>query len=92
METKPKGGLRQNSGRPRGTQKTEASDLVARTRAKTGATQEDFARAIGCGSSTIRRYELMGLLPTEGAIRTKILATAKRAGVSLEAKAEEVTA
>ncbi len=90
METKTKGGLRSNSGRPRGTQKTEASDIVARTRAATGATQEDFARTIGCGSSTIRRYELLGIIPTEGAIRTKLLAVAKRAGVSLD-KAEEVT-
>lgn len=72
-------------GRPVGTLKTESSDLVARLRAASGPpplTQEDFAREIGCGSSTIRRYELQNLLPTSGAIRDAIFRLAEKYGVT----------
>lgn len=72
-------------GRPSGSKKTETSDLVAKTRAASGTpplTQEQFGREVGCGSSTIRRYELQSLLPTEGPVRAAILRLAKKYGVT----------
>jgi hypothetical protein len=86
-ETKPKkkGGAMPGAGRPRGTSKTEASDLVARVRAASGPpplTQEKFAHTVGCGTSTIRHYELNSLIPKEGEVREAILKLAKKYGVA----------
>ncbi len=82
---------RKTNGRKPGTQLTEPSTLVARLRAATGEKQEDFARRVGAGTATIRRYERLSIIPKSGKIRASLERHAKRAGVSLETKTEEVT-
>ena len=89
METiSPTTNGRKTNGRKPGTQLTEPSTLVARLRAETGDKQEDFARRIGAGTATIRRYERLSIIPKNGKIRASLERAAKRAGVSLEAQAE----
>ncbi len=83
---------RKSNGRKLGTELTEPSTLVARLREKTGDKQEDFARRIGAGTATVRRYERLSIIPKGGRIRAALEKLAKRAGVSIEAKAEEVAA
>jgi len=82
---------RKSNGRKPGTQLTEPSTLVARLRAKTGDRQEDFARRIGAGTATVRRYERLSIVPKSGRIRASLEKLARRANISLEARAEEVT-
>ena len=50
------------------------NDLVYRVRQATRQTQEDFARQLGCGSSTVRYWEINRMLPNS----TKLRAALKR--------------
>ncbi len=80
-------------GRPKGSaQEKQKSDAVFRVRSAMGMTQEEFARAMNSSIATIRRYEQGQLLPGGIAQKAAFAKVAKRAGVSLEAKSEEVTA
>lgn len=56
-----------------------------------GLTQEELAREMGCSVAAVAKMEQGQRLPGSIALRTAFAKVAKRAGVSLEAKAEEVT-
>jgi DNA-binding transcriptional regulator YiaG len=89
METTSKARI----GRPRGSaQESQKSDAVFRVRSALGMTQEEFSRAMNSSIATIRRYEQGKLLPGGVAQKAAFAKVAKRAGVSLEARAEEVAA
>jgi transcriptional regulator with XRE-family HTH domain len=55
-----------------------------------GLTQEQLAREIKCSINTVRRCEYDGRLPKAEAVLANLARLTRRAGVSLEARAEEV--
>jgi DNA-binding transcriptional regulator YiaG len=63
----------------------EPSDAVKRVREALGRTQEQFALDLSCSVSAVRRYEQQRALPGVAALREKLAALAKRAGVKIEA-------
>ncbi len=56
-----------------------------------GLTQEQLAREIKCSINTVRRCEYDERLPKTEAVMDNLKRLTKRGGVSIEAKAEEVT-
>jgi DNA-binding transcriptional regulator YiaG len=80
--------VKKRSGRPAGIRSSQASDAVLRVRGKLALTQEDFARELGCSVSTVAKLEGEGRTPGTRALKNNLARLAKRAGVSLEAKAE----
>jgi ribosome-binding protein aMBF1 (putative translation factor) len=85
-ETKPSRG-----GRPVGTVAAK-SDAVKQTRQALNLSQQFMATHIGCSVSAVQRMERLGTLPQNTALLESFKRLAKRAGVSLETKAEEVAA
>ena len=69
-------------GRPQGSKITESSTLIVRLREKSGMRQQDVAQFIGAGISTVRRYEAESIIPTQGAVRMRIDALAKKHGLT----------
>ncbi len=65
------------------------TDAVFRVRSAMGITQEEFSRELGCSVAAVSKMEQDERLPGSIALRTAFLKLAKRAGVSLEAKAED---
>lgn len=84
--------VKKSGGRPAGLRSSKASDAVSRVRSGLGITQEEFARELGCSVSTVAKMEGEGRTPGTRALKDNLARLAKRAGVSLEAKAEEVAA
>jgi transcriptional regulator with XRE-family HTH domain len=87
METIPKN----RGGRPVGTG-AGASDAVSRVRASLGLTQEEFARELGCSLSNVAKMEGQKRTPGTHALKDNLARLAKRAGVSMEDKTDEVAA
>ncbi len=85
-ETKPLRG-----GRPVGTVAVK-SDAVKQTRLALKFSQQFMATQIGCSVSAVQRMERMGTLPQNTALLESFKRLAKRAGVSIEVKAEGVAA
>ncbi len=90
--SKPLGGARPGAGRPGGSRTTVASGVLLELRTARSLTQMELAQELGIPFSTYRRYETQQLIPKSGLVRSAINRAARRAGVSLEAKAEEVRA
>jgi transcriptional regulator with XRE-family HTH domain len=67
------------------------TDAVLRVRQSLDMTQAELAGALGCSVPAVSKMEQDERLPGSLALRTALTKLAKRAGVSLEAKAEEVT-
>ncbi len=86
-ETAPTSGR----GRPTGSG-GQTSDAVKAVRAKLGLTQQQLAQEINCSLSAVRYMERERRLPGTLSLLDSFKRLAKRAGVSLEAKAEEVAA
>ncbi len=83
--------IKRTAGRPKKPAPPK-TDVVFRVRQSMGNTQEEFARELGCSVAAVSKMEQDERLPGSMALRTAFLKLAKRAGVSLEAKAEEVAA
>jgi DNA-binding transcriptional regulator YiaG len=78
-------------GRPVGTG-AASSGAVREVRRALGWTQEKLARELNCTLGAVRAMERGNRLPGSGAIMEGFNRLAKRANVSLEARAEEVSA
>jgi DNA-binding transcriptional regulator YiaG len=68
------------------------SDRVRRVRDALAMTQEEFAREIGVSPYSLAKMEQQRREPGTQAGKAAFAKIAKRAGVSLEARAEEVAA
>ncbi len=77
-------------GRPVGTG-APTSGAVREVRQALGLTQEKLARELNCTLGAVRTMERNNRLPGGGAILDAFKRLAKRTGVSLDTKAEEVT-
>lgn len=78
-------------GRPHGTEAKD-SDAVKRARQALGISQQEMAVQMGCSVSAVQRMERLEKLPQSGAMLDSFKRLARRAGVNIEAKTEEVTA
>ncbi len=81
----------QTRGRVAGYRTSKDSEIVFRVRSAMALTQEDFARELGCSTSTVAKMEREKRTPGTRALKDNLARLAKRASVSVEAKAEEVT-
>jgi transcriptional regulator with XRE-family HTH domain len=73
-----------NRGRVAGYRTSQDSEIVFRVRAAMSLTQEDFARELGCSTSTVAKMEREKRTPGTRALKDNLSRLAKRAGVSLE--------
>lgn len=69
-----------------------ASDAVFRVRSALGLTQEEFARELGCSLSNVAKMEGQKRTPGTRALKDNLAKLARKAGVSIENKTEEVAA
>lgn len=79
--------VRRQSGRVQGYRTSQDSDIVYRVRFALKLTQEDFAREMGCSTSTIAKMEREGRTPGTRALKENLARLAKKSGIE-SAKAE----
>jgi DNA-binding transcriptional regulator YiaG len=62
----------------------ETKNEVRQIREKLGDTQPKFAKRLGVGLRSLKRYELEGALPRNVAVRRNLERLAKQTGVEVE--------
>lgn len=63
---------------------TETKNEVRQIREKLGDTQPKFAKRLGVGLRSLKRYELEGVLPRSVAVRRNLERLAKQTGITVE--------
>jgi DNA-binding transcriptional regulator YiaG len=63
---------------------TEEENAIRQIREKLGDTQPKFAKRLGVGLRSLKRYELEGALPRNVAVRRNLERLAKQTGIEVE--------
>ena len=71
---------------------TEIKSPVLEVRKASGATQVEFAKKLGVGLRSLKRFEIEGRMPRNMAVMRTLRSLAKKHGVDLPEGAEEPSA